>query len=94
MALGLIIMVGLVQICNGTLPQPVNLNPPLASPGGEGKNTQTSGLPSRELRGPDPPGGLRHGEDAIGGSDRSGLPAGVLRLQRLELPQLCHGGGG
>lgn len=51
-------------------------------------------LSCRELRGVDSSGGLLHGEDAVGGSDRSGLPAGVLRLQRLELPQLRHGGSG
>lgn len=49
---------------------------------------------SRELRGADPPGGLHPGQDAVRGADRSGLPAGLLRLQRLELSELRHRGSG
>lgn len=30
----------------------------------------------------------------VSGADRSGLPAGLVCFQRLELSQLCHRGGG
>lgn len=53
-----------------------------------------SHVTTRKLRGADASGGLLSGEDAVGWADRARLPAGVLRLQRLELPQLCDRGGG
>lgn len=53
-----------------------------------------SDLFSRKLRGSDSSGGLFPGQDAVSWTDRSGLPAGLLRLQRLELPQLRYRGSG
>ena len=87
MALGLIIVVGLVQIFKGNLQ-------PAASSSTARFTIQTCDLCSRELRGSGAVGGLLHGPDADRGADRSGLPSGLLRLQRLELPQLRHRGGG
>lgn len=38
--------------------------------------------------------GVRVHPRPVSGADRSGLPAGLVCLQRLELPQLRHRGGG
>lgn len=93
MALGLIIVVGMVQICNGNASEPATQE---SHPMNQKVTTEPDCVICllRELRGADSSRGLLPGQDAVGGPDRPGLPAGLLRLQRLEFSQLRHRGGG